>query len=678
MAGSELSLRHLPDLSDASFSFQIPADSGDDLLCADSEDFFGSGASVMGSPSSLHPSDAPFTVGDLEVIPAVARAPLPTDTKTGVKFLLPTTRPNIHGPSGSHMGSKVPKPVPANRKVQHAVPETPAPGIPAQSTPIFSAKATLGFEVSNDANKISSPPRHLSMDNFSFRVPAASPATLVSPTDGIETQAAPVEQLAIEHKILPDPAPVAEEKTKESLKSTKPLSSGNIVKSTVVVSNTRQKAQSTAKTREDPKPTLPEEGTLLDNDTHSGIAGRLLMYGTQFITSFPQSDDDTPFDTVQADQGDAAMPDNTTLEQTHASGELSLHRGEPSPFDGETIHNNNPMEVDSEPACIDPELGVVATHDVAPLIPAPPRDDPLTLSQLSPRKAVPRADVMPVEDDRNGGKKRVQREGAISPMRPSVKRPSSATSADSGIRSKKFPSGAPRIPSAAPRSGVRSERGRDGARIVSAPLQARKQLVRKVQAASTKSTNAPQRAASTSTRPQLTAAFTKAAPKIDKLAATSTIGSSSLPRNAGARKANVPVELNFQAIGARREAEQPADPDSGETQQSRPKPYTIPDFKAMHATLAAQDALRRSQLAPTVPVTIAFSTDIRAKERELFDEKFREKERELEAAREVQRREREQEEAKELKDLRKRAIPKAHEVPGWYKEAPKRNHGAGQ
>lgn len=117
--------------------------------------------------------------------------------------------------------------------------------------------------------------------------------------------------------------------------------------------------------------------------------------------------------------------------------------------------------------------------------------------------------------------------------------------------------------------------------------------------------------------------------------------------------------------------------DGGET-QARPKGYTIPDFKAMHASQAAQSALRRSQLAPTVPVPIAFNTDMRAKERELFDERLREKEREMEAAREVQRREREEEEAKELRELRKRAIPKAHEVPEWYKEAPRKNHGAGQ
>ncbi|KAJ7721828.1 hypothetical protein DFH07DRAFT_857419 [Mycena maculata] len=74
--------------------------------------------------------------------------------------------------------------------------------------------------------------------------------------------------------------------------------------------------------------------------------------------------------------------------------------------------------------------------------------------------------------------------------------------------------------------------------------------------------------------------------------------------------------------------------------------------------------------SPTVPVPIAFSTDARAKERERFDEKVREKERERAATREVQQREREVEEAKKVRELRNRAIPKAHKVP-------EKNNGTG-
>lgn len=123
--------------------------------------------------------------------------------------------------------------------------------------------------------------------------------------------------------------------------------------------------------------------------------------------------------------------------------------------------------------------------------------------------------------------------------------------------------------------------------------------------------------------------------------------------------------------------DQDADMDPGEETQPRPKTYTIPDFNALHASQAAQSALRRSQRAPTVPVPIAFSTDVRAREREVFDGKVRERERAAEEARELQRREQEEKEASEVKEMRKRAVPRAHEVPEWYKEAPRRNQGQG-
>jgi hypothetical protein len=38
----------------------------------------------------------------------------------------------------------------------------------------------------------------------------------------------------------------------------------------------------------------------------------------------------------------------------------------------------------------------------------------------------------------------------------------------------------------------------------------------------------------------------------------------------------------------------------------------------------------------------------------------------------VARREREAEEERELREMRRRAVPRAHEVPEWYREAPKK------
>ncbi|KAK6971516.1 hypothetical protein R3P38DRAFT_3297967 [Favolaschia claudopus] len=114
MPGSDLSLRHLPALSDASFSFQIPADSGDDLLHGDSEDFFGGGTSLMGSP--LVPRnvvDAPMTLVDPQATPVVSKPVVARGTQKSAKSLLSTTRPNIQAPTATHTAAKAPKSIPA-------------------------------------------------------------------------------------------------------------------------------------------------------------------------------------------------------------------------------------------------------------------------------------------------------------------------------------------------------------------------------------------------------------------------------------------------------------------------------------------------------------------------------------------------------------------------------------
>lgn len=66
------------------------------------------------------------------------------------------------------------------------------------------------------------------------------------------------------------------------------------------------------------------------------------------------------------------------------------------------------------------------------------------------------------------------------------------------------------------------------------------------------------------------------------------------------------------------------------------------------------------------------STAQRAKEREVFDIHVREKEleREREAAR--LRKLREEDEEREIQELRRKAVPRANKVPEWYSEAPKR------
>ncbi|KAF9077789.1 hypothetical protein BDP27DRAFT_1311680 [Rhodocollybia butyracea] len=101
--------------------------------------------------------------------------------------------------------------------------------------------------------------------------------------------------------------------------------------------------------------------------------------------------------------------------------------------------------------------------------------------------------------------------------------------------------------------------------------------------------------------------------------------------------------------------------------------YTVPDFKASHA---AQDALLsslRGQIKPVAPLPMEFHTDARARERIKYNERVREKELEMERALEEKKRQQAEEVERELRELRKKAIPKAHAVPDWYKDAPRRN-----
>lgn len=99
----------------------------------------------------------------------------------------------------------------------------------------------------------------------------------------------------------------------------------------------------------------------------------------------------------------------------------------------------------------------------------------------------------------------------------------------------------------------------------------------------------------------------------------------------------------------------------------------IPDFRALHERhLKASIAFRKEHIVPTVPVTLNLNTELRAKEREKFDELMRRREEEMERVREEKRRQRDAEDEKEIREIRKRAIPKAHDVPDWYASAPKR------
>lgn len=66
-----------------------------------------------------------------------------------------------------------------------------------------------------------------------------------------------------------------------------------------------------------------------------------------------------------------------------------------------------------------------------------------------------------------------------------------------------------------------------------------------------------------------------------------------------------------------------------------------------------------------------WETDLRMQERRKFDEKVKEREREREKEEEERKRLRETEEEGEVRELRKRLVVKAHDVPEWYSKMPK-------
>ena len=99
--------------------------------------------------------------------------------------------------------------------------------------------------------------------------------------------------------------------------------------------------------------------------------------------------------------------------------------------------------------------------------------------------------------------------------------------------------------------------------------------------------------------------------------------------------------------------------------------HPAPDFKAMHTAFDASLAQRKENIRPVVPLSIQLETDIRMQERKRFDQRIKEKLKEKEEEEEKNRRLRQGEEERELKELRKKLVIKAHEVPEWYKAIPK-------
>ena len=80
----------------------------------------------------------------------------------------------------------------------------------------------------------------------------------------------------------------------------------------------------------------------------------------------------------------------------------------------------------------------------------------------------------------------------------------------------------------------------------------------------------------------------------------------------------------------------------------------------------------QKEVVPSAPAPFYFYTEQRAKEREEFDAMVKHKEEEMEKLREEERRREAEEDAVEIRELRRKAVPKANAVPEWYADMPKK------
>ena len=89
--------------------------------------------------------------------------------------------------------------------------------------------------------------------------------------------------------------------------------------------------------------------------------------------------------------------------------------------------------------------------------------------------------------------------------------------------------------------------------------------------------------------------------------------------------------------------------------------------------ISSTTSMGRSKRTPLIiPEAFRFSTEQRARDREKFDEAVRAKQREKERQLEEDRAAKAVEEERGIKEMRKRAVPKANSIPEWYATMPKR------
>ncbi|KAF9458035.1 hypothetical protein BDZ94DRAFT_1336099 [Collybia nuda] len=692
----ELSLRHLPDISNSSFSFQIPSTSTGDLLLAnsnDDDDFFQNADDTISTPGpSRTISQQPLTLSELT--PKVqSRAYQAPQGESSPPHDRPPPKQNPRGLGKATQARTV---LPRAAKASQQPPSKTVTQIDELRGPEASPRAvrlrTLRAEVDSlsDNSRESAIPSSSSSSNHEH--PTEEDQPISSKKEKITARPKQVVYSGGISKVRSKPGPFSAR--------TIPSASQSQTQTSQALAQLVPHASTSKHVEIEENPDLSVCST-----TSGGVAERLVMYSQKLIGSFGLFNTDND--------------NNKVLSPQETGGGDVISPGSRKPKSYHSIETNDNANE---------QVGLQGDHTGS-------NEDPFTLSQISPPKPehLPRP-VSPATTP-------------ASPMRPSRKRPGSVASSHQPNHKKGKMAPATDIPPYASdnlitekplaggsllRSGSGSGSGR--ARPVPPPTKAKgvakKKAVRQGPATRLGTRTRESRLASSLTSSSSSATLRtsrgdnkQAKPgrsaHVDDRAAGGLPEAGSVRVAGGGHDADTdvvdaqrdtrvvlppvnptrPVGFKFQ-LDARMEARK-AEPShehkkEKEKEEEHEKPglgtlpkrpphahahtqthtYThhpIPDYKSLHAQLDAELAQRKENIQPVIPRAIELSTDTRAREREKFDMRVREKEREMERVREERRREREEEEEREVREMRRRAVPRAHEVPDWYREAPKRD-----
>ncbi|KAF8079325.1 hypothetical protein FPV67DRAFT_1663968 [Lyophyllum atratum] len=637
----ELSLRHLPDSSDASFSFQIPnaLSKGDLLLGDDDMSFFGGGNDSMATPGPCRTASKPLTLEELTPLPIRTHAttffPDQRETSSIPVLDMPTKPKSKRTPQG------VGRILRARLTKEEA---KAGPKLMMQSSQTHatdhSSAATRLETLNAEVEKLDSIAYDESIDN--------TLSNHARPRHGVKSR--PVER---------GKEPIAKPKRNvisggiSKIRSKNTSSTSMFPRHIPSVPNTQQHSLLHRKphVQSDNADSIEDEenhDASICSTTIGGVAERLLMYGEKLMGSFGASTSENTASAPPISPDDSAQNEST-----------------PDPVN---VHQ-------------------FARRD----------DNPLTLSQLSPSKPASPLPIPPVSA-RPPSPMRTSRKRPASVAVASTDRAVKKGKGSFATTDKQSAAAAPALQKSA---GVRApmSSSSSGSRKAQATVRTRAERVSRKPTRQapvstiTKPVNRSQaQVPAAQARNDASGSGSRTQPfsRSERLV---TSGSSVKRREEGratmSESANLPqgdkrvvlppanptkpAEFKFQ-LDARMEARK-AEYEKElavASQKSRKPSYQVPDFKTLHALHEAELALRKENIVPVIPLPLELNTDWRARERGKFDEHVREKEREMEEATEQRRREREENEEREIRELRKKAIPRAHDVPEWYRDAPRR------